>query len=196
MTATEPDTTESTGARTESAREPRRLSLRMSTALTATLVVALTATSITFASLWLSSRGTLRDRDAAAADDRHAEQVAMDYAVGASNIDYRDTKSWLDRLKSGTATDLAAKFDATAPQLEQILLPLQWASKATPIHAVVASENDGVYKVDAFLNVSSTSVQTPQGGSTTVTYSVTVDRKSNWRITSVGGGIDGAITTK
>ncbi|WP_275106976.1 hypothetical protein [Nocardia arthritidis] len=36
------------------------------------------------------------------------------------------------KLKANTADSLAAKFDATGPQLEQILLPLQWTSKATP----------------------------------------------------------------
>ncbi|WP_433667680.1 hypothetical protein ACQP06_28450 [Nocardia sp. CA-136227] len=178
------------------ARRGRQISVRSSTVLTAALAAALTATSITFGALWLSDRGELRDRDAAATAGKHAEQVAMDYAVGASTIDYRDTKSWFDRLKAGTAADLATKFDSTAPQLEQILLPLQWSSKAAPLRAAVTSVDNGIYQVDAFLNVSSTSVQTPQGGSTTVTYRVTIDEKSGWKITAVGGGIDGAIATK
>ena len=75
--------------------------------------------------LWQSARSDLADRDAAAAADATAEQVATDYAVGASTIDYKDTSAWLNKLKANTSPQLAAKFDATATQLEQILLPLQ-----------------------------------------------------------------------
>jgi len=52
---------------------------------------------------------------------------------------------------------------------------------------VTKSENDGVYKVDAFVNVSSTSSQAPNGATTTVTYSITIDSKHDWQITDVGG---------
>lgn len=181
---------------TTAARAPRRIAVRLSTAVTGLVVIAALAGAITFAVLYFSTRGDLSTRDARAADDKHAEQLAMDYATGASTIDYRDTKSWFEKLKAGTAPQIAAKFDASAPQLEQILLPLQWTSKATPIVATVASESGGVYKVNAFLNVGSTSVQTPQGGTTTVAYTLTIDKNSGWKITDVGGGLDGALASK
>ncbi|WP_067824639.1 hypothetical protein [Nocardia inohanensis] len=172
------------------AKTPRRLDLRVSTVVTAVAVTALTASTITFGALYASSHRELAGRDAQAADAEQAERVAMDYAVGASTIDYRDTKGWLTKLKAGTSTTLASKFDATATQLDQILLPLQWTSKATPVQAVVVSDNGGVYKVNAFVDVDSTSVQTPQGGRVTVTYTVTLDKHDGWKITEVGGGLD------
>ncbi|MQY25917.1 hypothetical protein [Nocardia aurantia] len=150
------------------------------------IAVLLTAT-VVFACLYLSARSTLADRDHAAAGDKHAEDIATTYAVGASTIDFHDVKGWLARLKAGTSPQLSTKFDATAPQLEQILLPLQWTSKAAPLSATVTSESGGIYKVNAYLNVTSTSAQNPDGAQTTVTYSLTIDRNAGWAITDVGG---------
>lgn len=114
----------------------------------------------------------------------------MEYAIGASTIDYRDPKAWQDKLKANVSPELAAQFDATAPQLEQIILPLQWTSTATPIQAAVTSESDGIYRVNAFIDVDATSVQNREGGRTTVTYTVTLEKNADWRITEVGGGLD------
>ncbi|MGW4242161.1 hypothetical protein, partial [Nocardia sp. NPDC004722] len=169
------------------AKTPRTVSIRLSTVLVAAAIAAPLALSVTFGVLYASASSKLSDRDAAAADDRHAEQVATDYALGASTIDYHDVKGWLGRLQAGTTPQLSAKFDATAPQLEQILLPLQWTSKATALSAAVTSEAGGIYKVNAYLNVTSTSAQTPDGTQSTVTYSMTIDRNSGWKITEVGG---------
>jgi len=174
---------------------PRRLAIRLSTmvtALAATLAVIVVAV---LSILLISTRSDLSAREARAADDQHAEQVASDYAVGASTIDYRDTKAWYGKLKADTTTQLAAKFDATSAQLDQILQPLQWTSKATPIAAVVTSESGGIYKVSAFLNVTTTSAQTPQGGQSTVTYALTIDKNAGWKITDVGG-MDNALPVK
>ncbi|WP_067707091.1 hypothetical protein [Nocardia yamanashiensis] len=175
--------------------EPRRLAIRLSTAVI-TLSVALVVIVIaTLTVLLISARGDLSARDAGAGDEQHARQVALDYAVGASTIDYHDTKAWYGKLKADTTTQLAAKFDATSAQLDQILLPLQWTSKATPIAAVVTSESGGIYKVSAFLNVITTSAQTPQGGQSTVTYALTIDKNAGWKITEVGG-MDNALPVK
>lgn len=179
----------------KTAKQPRRIDVRLSTVLIGFVIAGLLAAAITFGVLWQSARSDIADRDAKAADDRHAVQVATDYAVGASVIDYHDTKAWLDKLETNTTPQLAAKFNATAPQLEQILLPLQWTSKATPIDANVTSESGGVYKVNVFLDVTSTSAQTPQGGQTTVTYTLTIDRNAGWKITDVGG-LTGALPVK
>lgn len=59
----------------------------------------------------------------------------------------------------------------------------------------MTSESGGVYTVNVFLDVTSTSAQTPQGGQTTVTYTLTVDRNSDWTITEVGG-LSGALPVK
>ncbi|WP_255494927.1 hypothetical protein [Nocardia sp. GTS18] len=166
---------------------PRTVSIRLSSVLTGCAVAVLAVATATFGMLYLSARTTIADHDRRAAEDRRVEQVALDYALGASTIDYRDAKAWLARLKTGTTPQLSGKFDATAPQLEQILLPLQWTSTATPLSAGVVSESGGVYKVNAYLTVNSTSVQNPTGTLTTVAYSLTVDRNADWRIADVGG---------
>ncbi|WP_024803551.1 hypothetical protein [Nocardia sp. BMG51109] len=189
-TATDEDTTRTdTASATEPAggKTPRTLSIRLSTVLSTVVIAGLLIATLVFASLYWSARSTIADRDSRAADDRHAEKIASDYAVGASTIDFHDVKGWITRLQAGTTPQLSAKFDATAPQLEQILLPLQWTSKATPLSAQVTSESGGIYKVNAYLNVNSTSAQTPDGAQTTVTYSLTIDRNADWKITDVGG---------
>jgi Mce-associated membrane protein len=165
----------------------RTLSLRWSTVVIAAALAVLLAGVVTFGSLYWSARSSIADRDAHAAAEQRAEKIATDYAVGASTIDYRDVRSWFVRLKSGTSPQLGAKFDATSPQLEQILLPLQWTSRATPLSATVISESGGIYTVNAYLDVTSTSAQTPDGTHATVTYSVVVDSNAEWKITDVGG---------
>ncbi|WP_405492774.1 hypothetical protein [Nocardia sp. NBC_00511] len=171
------------------------LAIKLSTLITGLTITGLVAVACLFAGLYFSADGKLSERDARVADADHAEQTALDYAVGASTIDYRNAKAWFDTLAANTTPQLAAKFAATAPQLEQLLLPLQWTSKAVPISAAVTSESNGIYKVNAFLTVTSTSAQTPAGTQTTVTYALTVDKNSGWKITDVGG-LDGALPGK
>lgn len=184
------DTSEETTTTTDS--NLAAFSIRVSTVVVGVVIVMLVAAVAVFSALWLSAKSDLSHRDAQAAADQRAEQVATDYAVGASNINFQDVNAWLDKLKANTSPQLGNKFDATAPQLQEILLPLKWTSTAAPIDAVVESENGGIYKVNVFLNVTSTSAQTPAGAQTTVTYNVTIDSNSNWQITDVGG-MDGAL---
>ncbi|QLY34502.1 hypothetical protein H0264_19015 [Nocardia huaxiensis] len=167
----------------------------MSTLAWSVALAAVTVIAIVLGVLLLNARGEISDRDALAADHLHAEQVASDYAVGAATVNYADFASWVGRLKANTAPALANKFDSTASSLQQILDPLKWSSTASPISAKVVSETDGVYKVNVFVNVTSTNAQNPEGGQTTVTYSVTVDRNADWKITDVGG-MDGALPLK
>jgi Mce-associated membrane protein len=173
----------------------RTVSLRLSTVLTVLTVAALVVIACVLAWLLHTANTDLQTRDATAADNQRAEQIATDYAVGASTIDFKDFPTWLGKLKANTAPTLSNKFDATAPKLQEILTPLQWTSTATPIAAKVMSESGGLYQVDVFLNVTSTSAQTPQGGQTTVTYNITVDTNTDWKITDVGGMV-GALPVK
>ncbi|RDI46320.1 hypothetical protein [Nocardia mexicana] len=177
------DAEETTG----SSAAPRTVSIRLSTVAVAVAGVALIALTAVFGTLWLSARGSLDDRDAQAADQRHAEQVATDYAVGASNINFQDVDAWVAKLKANTSPQLANKFDATAPKLQEILVPLKWTSSATPITAKVMNHDNGLYKVNVFLNVTSTSAQTPEGAQSTVTYTVDIDPNNGWKVTDVGG---------
>ncbi|WP_228813832.1 hypothetical protein [Nocardia otitidiscaviarum] len=195
MSTETPEPTETTprpAARQRPGSPPRTLSIPLPTSLRAGLAVVFLAASVVFAGLWWSADRDLDRRDAMAADLRHAEQVATDYAVGASTIDYQDFPAWMAKLGTGTTAELAAKFEATGPALEQLLTPLRWTSTATPIAARAESASDGVYRVAVFLDVTSASAQTPDGARTTVTYRVTVDRDADWRISDVSG-MDGAL---
>lgn len=165
----------------------RTVSLPLSSIAWVAAGSALLVAACVLAGFLIAARGEISDNRSAAARDAHAEQVATDYAVGASTINFADLNSWLGRLKAGTTPQLANKFEATAPQLQQILGPLKWTSNAAPIAAKVLSADGGVYKVDVFLNVNSTTVQNPNGGQTTVTYSVAVDSRADWKISDVGG---------
>lgn len=182
--------------RVDTDRDDRaRRQVSLSTVVAGLIVIVLAACSIVFAVMYFSARSTIDASDRSAHNRERAEQIATDYAVGAATTDYRDIEGWFDRLGKSTSPQLAAKFEATAPQLQQILVPLNWVSTASPITAKVRSESGGVYTVDAFVSVSSTSTQAPQGAKTTVTYSVTLDGNADWVITDVGG-IDGDALPK
>ncbi|MBF6187129.1 MULTISPECIES: hypothetical protein [Nocardia] len=171
------------------------VSIPLSTIGWSVALAVATVLAVVFGALWWSARDDLDERDARAADERRAEQVATDYAVGAATVNYQDVTAWVGKLKANTTPQLATKFDATAPKLEQILVPLKWTSTASPIAAEVASEADGTYKVNVFVNVTSTNAQSPEGAQTTVTYTVTLDKNADWKITDVGG-VDGALPIK
>lgn len=173
---------------------PGTVSIQVASLVRWALIAVLAAAAIVFAILYFIARGDLADRDERAADDRHAEQLATDYAVGAATVNFKDLDAWITALKTNTTPQLSGKFDETAPKLEQILVPLQWTSTATPITAKVVSEQDGVYKVNVFVDVTSTNAQNPDGTQTTVTYTVTLDENADWQITDVGG-VDGALPT-
>lgn len=171
---------------------PGTVSIRVSSLVRGALIAVLAAAAVVFAVLYFTARGDLAARDERAAGDRHAEQVATEYAVGAATVNFQDLDAWIGNLKKNTTQQLAGKFAETAPKLEQILVPLRWTSTAAPITAKVMSEQDGTYQVNVFVNVTSTNAQNPDGTQTTVTYTVTVDENSEWKITDVGG-VDGAL---
>ncbi|WP_306363486.1 hypothetical protein [Nocardia sp. CC227C] len=182
---------ESTGARPA----PRSVAIPLTTLRWAAAVAVVTVVAVALGVLLLLARNDIAERDAVAADDVRAEQVATDYAVGASTVNFADFNAWVVRLKNNTAPALANKFDASAPALQEIITPLRWTSTAMPITAKVVSESGGVYKVNVFVNVSSTNAQNPDGAQTTVTYNVTVDRNADWKVTDVGG-MEGALPLK
>ncbi|MFE3189792.1 hypothetical protein ACFXHA_12340 [Nocardia sp. NPDC059240] len=175
--------------------QPRTVSLSVSSLGWTAAVAVLAIAVVTLAGFLIAARSDISHREARASDDRHAEQVATDYAVGASTVNFADFNSWVGRLKANTAPALSSKFDTSAPKLQEILTPLKWTSTAAPITAKVMSESGGVYKVNVFINVTSTNAQNPDGAQTTVTYNVTVDRGSDWKVTDVGG-MDGALPLK
>lgn len=185
--------TETTDATTKETKRSISLSVATLTwsAVTAALLVALVVMGVLLAGARHEVAAQKQAQDRA----QRAKDVASSYAVGAATVDYQQFDQWVGKLKAGTTDKLANKFDATAPKLQQILLPLRWKSTATPISAIVMSEDNGTYKVNVFLNVNSSNAQSPDGTSTTVTYNVAVDTKDNWKVADVGG-LDGALPGK
>lgn len=121
-----------------------------------------------------------------------AEKMALDYATGAANMDYRDLGPWNKQLIANTSPELASKLTEAASSMEQVITPLQWTSSSRPIAAQVKSHTGPIYVVNAFVSVTTKNVQAPDGVQSTATYTVTLDSSKNWVITDVGG-IDTAV---
>lgn len=171
----------------DSSSSARTVSVRLTTVRWLTITVVLSVAVAALTAALVSARSQLADRDTTDSAHRRAEQVATDYALGASTVDFADLNAWVGRLKANTTGSLADQFDATAPKLQEILTPLRWTSTAQPISAKVRAETGGIYTVDTFINVTSTNVQNPEGAQTTVTYTIEVDSGADWKISDVGG---------
>lgn len=179
---------EAEDGRTESGtRKERRISLSVRGlvlgALIATLVIALSV--MTWRYVDANRRFDQQARQLG--DDAHAEQIALDYAVGAAIMSYKDLSPWKRALVEGTTPELAKKLTDAANAMEQLLLPLQWSSTAKPIAAKVRSHDKGVYVVDSFVSVRTKTVQAPDNLQSTATYAVTIDPANGWKISDVGG---------
>ncbi|MBW0271256.1 hypothetical protein ATM97_10560 [Nocardia sp. MH4] len=185
---------------TEPAAAPARpdkgtVAVQISSLIGGAVIAVLAIIAIVLGVLLGSARSELSDIEAQNADDAKAEQIALDYAVGSATLNYQDVNAWVAKLKAGTSPELSSKFEATGDKLEQIIVPLKWTSSATPITAKVMSHEGEVYKVAAFVDVSTTNAQNPDGLRNTVTYNITVDAGKDWKITDVGS-TDGALPTK
>lgn len=145
--------------------------------------------------LYISAVGKLDVQARAARDDKRAEEMALDYAVNAAEMDYKDLNSWRVKLVKGTSPELKDKLTKAANDMEQILAPLQWSSTARPLAAKVRSDTGGIYIVDSFVSVLTKTMQAPDGLRSTATYSLTIDAGKGWQISDVGG-IDAALGSK
>ncbi|MFE3056900.1 hypothetical protein [Nocardia sp. NPDC059239] len=125
----------------------------------------------------------------------HAEQVALDYATAAADMDFHDLAAWRSRLTKGTSPELSNRLTQAASSMEQIISPLQWVSTAKPVAAKALSESNGVYSIDCFVSVLTKNNQAPDGIQSTATYQLTIDSRNNWVITDIGG-IDSALAPK
>jgi Mce-associated membrane protein len=187
----EPDVTDaSTGIAApepHQSKSPRRLSISLRAAVLILAICILIATTGILGWLYMGAQGKVSAQDQAAADRAHAEDIASGYAVSAAEMNYQDFNAWKVKLVNGTSPELKDKLTKAADSMQQILAPLQWQSTARPLAAKVRSEVGGVYVVDAFVSVLTKTMQAPDGLQSTATYSVTLDSKSNWQITDVGG---------
>ncbi|MGV0617943.1 hypothetical protein [Mycolicibacterium sp. XJ879] len=181
----ESPSTDSDTASTRVHRLPASISVR--SVVVGVVLVALIGAVAVLGWLYYDAEAELDANAAQAANDRHAEQVALDYAVNAAAMDFKDLGAWKSRLVEGTSPQLKEKLSKAADSMEQILVPLQWNSTAKPLVAKVRSQEGGIYVVDAFVSVLTKTVQAPEGLQSTATYSITLDGNNNWQITDVGG---------
>jgi Mce-associated membrane protein len=173
----------------------RRVSISVRALAIAAVIIALVSATGVMTWLYLGARTTLEHQIGRAGDDRRAEQIALDYAVNAAIMDYKDLGPWKQKLVAGTTRELNAKLTEASAAMEQILLPLQWSSTAQPIAAKLRSSDNGVYVVDAFVSVMTKTVQAADSLQSTATYTVTIDSNNSWQISDVGG-ITSAVAPK
>jgi hypothetical protein len=187
----EPKAAEGSGAvdvqRKSTTATVRRVSVSVRTLLVATLIAALLATVGVVAWLYLGAKATVNEEARQAANNSHAERIALDYAVDAAKINVQDLDTWKKNLVKGTTSDLKEKLSGAATSMEQILVPLQWNSTAIPLVAKVRSNSNGIYVVDTFVGVETKTTQAPDGLQSTATYGITIDSNHDWQISDVGG---------
>jgi hypothetical protein len=190
-----PDTSADTDAddsatrdeRRKSSEKVRRVSVSIRSLALGTVIVGLIAGLGVMTWLYMGAKSGLNDQTRRIDASRHAEEVALSYAVNAAIMSYKDLGPWKQNIVKGTTPELNEKLTKAANAMEQIVLPLQWTSTAKPLAATTRSHDNGVYVVDAFVSVMTKTVQAADELQSTATYSVTVDSNNAWRITDVGG---------
>ncbi|ALI25829.1 hypothetical protein XA26_19830 [Mycolicibacterium fortuitum] len=168
-------------------RTPRRISFSVQGLLVTASIVGLIVALSVMMWLYLGEKAAVDDLHREASDTSHAEQIAIDYAVNAAVMDFKDLAPWKQKLVAGTTPELGEKLTKAANAMEQIILPLEWISTAKPIAAKVRTDESGIYVVDAFVSVMTKTVQAADSLQSTATYAITIDSNNDWRISDVGG---------
>ncbi|MDO3402712.1 hypothetical protein QWI29_21950 [Mycolicibacterium neoaurum] len=174
-------------ASTSGQRIPRAVSVSVRGLVTAALVAALVVATAVLGWLYFGARQDIDAQATQAANDARVEQIALDYAVNAATMDFKDLPAWHVNLVAGTSPELNKKLTDAGASMEQVLIPLEWSSTAQPLVAKVRSVTGGIYVVDSFVSVQTKTVQAPEALQSTATYSVTIDSNNDWQITDVGG---------
>lgn len=164
-----------------------RLSISLRSLRTAAVIVALAVAIGVPMWLYVGAQHKLDVQARQAQGQAQAEKVALDYAVNAAAIDFKDLGTWKVNLVAGTAPELKEKLTKAGQEMEQILAPLEWSSTARPLAAKVRSDTGGIYVVDCFVSVLTKTIQGPEPLQSTATYSVTIDSNNDWQISDVGG---------
>ncbi len=125
----------------------------------------------------------LRDQNA---NHAKAEQVAGEYAVRAATLDYKDLTPWASNLKKGVSPQLSKQFDVAVPAMQQILTPIRMSTTATLVSAATTDVAGDVYRVTAVVDVTTKSLQSPDGATSLAAYVLTLNKADDWMITAVG----------
>ncbi|MBB3752088.1 hypothetical protein FHT44_004600 [Mycolicibacterium sp. BK634] len=168
-------------------RQSKSVSVSLRGLIVGGLIVALVAATAVMGWLYVDARQQLTAEATRKSNDARAEKIALDYAVNAATMDYKDLQGWKVRLVAGTSAELGKKLSEAGTSMEQVLVPLQWSSTAQALVAKVRSSTGGIYVVDSFVSVQTKTVQAPEALQSTATYSTTIDSNGNWQITDVGG---------
>jgi hypothetical protein len=166
---------------------PKSISVSFRGLILGGVIAALVLAVAAFGWLYVDARHGLDAQSTQAANDAHAEKIALDYAVNAATMDFKDLQAWHVKLVAGTSPELTKKLTDAGTSMEQVLIPLQWSSTAQPLVAKVRSTTGGVYVVDSFVSVQTKTAQAPEALQSTATYSTTIDSNNDWQITDVGG---------
>jgi hypothetical protein len=165
----------------------RSVSISLRGLVIGAVIVALVVGAAALGWLYLDARHELNAQATQSANDARAEKIALDYAVNAATMDFKDLQAWRVKLVAGTTPELTKKLSDAGTSMEQVLVPLEWSSTAEPLVAKVRSVNNGIYVVDSFVSVQTKTVQAPDALQSTATYSTTIDSNNNWLISDVGG---------
>lgn len=146
-------------------------------------IVALIAGLVVFAVRDMQARDDLSSLRTELANKAKAEDVAGRYAVAAATLDYHDLTSWIAALKKGVSPELVKKYDVVGTSMQEVLNVLQVQTTATLIVAKTVNVADNIYNVQVVVETATKNAQLPQGSSSNVAYSITLDKKQNWLIT-------------
>lgn len=125
------------------------------------LMLAMVAIAATMTWLYIDERNVVQTQHTAAANSARAEQIALDYAVNAAAMNYQELNAWKAKLVNGTTPELHDKLAKAANSMEQLLVPLQWASTSKPLVAKARPQGNGIYVVDTFVSVLTKTTQAP-----------------------------------
>jgi Mce-associated membrane protein len=165
----------------------KRLSVSVRSLVYSAVIVVLAVAVGVLTWLYVGAMGQLGAQSAAAANEQRAKDVALNYAVNAAQMNFKDFGAWKVKLVDNTTPELKDKLDRAATDMEQVLAPLQWDSTARPLAAAVRSDAAGIYVVDTFVSVLTKTMQAPEGMQSTATYGITIDSNNGWQISDVGG---------
>lgn len=173
------------------AERPRALVLRVPRlrrpSIPVSVAVLAVAAAVVFAGLWRTDGAELSDLHADLAGDRRAEEVAGDYALRVSRVEHIDLEAWRRALQNGVSAELAPKLSAAVDVVGPWLAQMEYRATGTLLASEVTARAGDTYTVAAFVEMRSTSRQTPTGVTATAAYTVTLNRAADWIITDVGG---------